>query len=132
MLDMQFYRGSMDLHSARVANNTKVRLASQDGRYCDMEHIHFLSQRELLQWALNKWCHIIDNRKRATDDDKLCAISIMFADNMCDWIRYMISTNDPNNWLELDTWTGKRNMALHLHHEKILTQKRLLLCQVNG
>ena len=60
----------------------------------------------------------MDDKKRATDDDRLRLILIMFTEEMRPWIRYLLSAKDPNDCLELDAWTGKRNTAHHLLHTK--------------
>jgi hypothetical protein len=117
MIEMRFRKGRGDLHSA-AADHVQMELAMHDEMHCELEFVYFLSQRELLKWALDRWSPTMDDKKKATDDDRLRLLLIMFTEEMRPWIRYLLSAKDPNNRLELDVWMGKRNTAQHLLHTK--------------
>ena len=117
IIEMRFRKGRGDLHSA-AADHVQMELVTHDAMHCELEFVYFLSQRELLKWALGRWSPTMDDKKRATDDDRLRLLLIMFTEEMRPWIRYLLSAKDPNDRLELDAWTGKRNTAQHLLHTK--------------
>jgi len=74
-----------------------MELATHDAMHCELEFVYFLSQRELLTWALGRWSPTMDDKKRATDDDRLRLLLIMFTEEMRPWIRYLLSAKDPND-----------------------------------
>jgi hypothetical protein len=85
MIEMRFRKGRGDLHSA-AADHVQMELAMHDEMHCKLEFLYFLSQRELLKWALDRWSLTMDDKKKATDDDRLRLLLIIFTEEIskCD------------------------------------------------
>ncbi len=52
-------------------------------RYCELELIHFLPQRGVLKFCLDKWGQTMDDLMKVTENDRLRAIGIIFTEDMC-------------------------------------------------
>ena len=112
IISKRFTKGRGDLHSATNVYAKQMELAHSD-KYQGLQRVSFLTQRELLSWCINKWSETERDKKRATDDDRLRAMGLLFLEDMRDFIRYMLVAKYPDGRLELDEWNGMRNSAWH-------------------
>ena len=107
IVSFQTSKGQGDLHSG-VAKNLQIDFSTNNAAFCKLKAVHFLSQAEIERWCVGKWSNTMDDRKKATYNDKLRALGIAFTENMRLWIPYLLLNKDPRGLLELDTWTGER------------------------
>eukprot|EP00985_Skeletonema_marinoi_P008476 scaffold3852_cov106-Skeletonema_marinoi.AAC.4 len=103
-------RSLADIHSFESVVTDSLQLILAEN-LIDEEYACFYSQRELLKWAVDKWANTIDDIKKATTDDKLRAVGIMFLDDMREYIPYLLSVKDPSGRLQLDEWSSKKRTA---------------------
>ena len=88
-------------------------------KYCELEHIHFLPQRDVLKFCLDKWGRTMDDLMKVAEDDRLRAMGIIFSEDMYQYILYFLTARDPTtahtgDRTHVDEWNGKKKLAGHL------------------
>ena len=94
-------------------------------KYCELEHIHFLPQRDVLKFCLDKWGHTMDDLMKVTEDHRLRAMGIIFSEDMFQYIPYFLTARDPTtahtgDRTHVDEWNGKKKLAGHLLHLRFI------------